>query len=117
MRPDNTKPLTPSCRPVEEGKKFLKVKMPGRRHNNSKDGLEVYNGKDSQQYVNGNSIFSNFDGFSIGFNDLTQLSLGLDKDSYIVSDLFNENEMAVKKMIVSAIHFAKEPETHIGLCG
>ena len=58
-----------------------------------------------------------FDGFSIGSNDLTQLTLGIDRDSAIVSHLFDENNDAVKTMISKAIEAAKKAGIKIGLCG
>ena len=58
-----------------------------------------------------------FDGFSIGSNDLTQLTLGLDRDSEIVSHLFDENNEAVTTMIAQAIAAAKKAGIRIGLCG
>ena len=58
-----------------------------------------------------------FDGFSIGSNDLTQLTLGLDRDSEIVSHLFNENDEAVTTLIAQAITAAKKAGIKIGLCG
>ena len=58
-----------------------------------------------------------FDGFSIGSNDLTQLTLGIDRDSNIISDLFDENNAAVKFMIKSVIESAKRSGSKIGLCG
>ena len=58
-----------------------------------------------------------FDGFSIGSNDLTQLTLGLDRDSEIVSHLFDENDEAVKTLIAQAISSAKKAGIKIGLCG
>jgi pyruvate,water dikinase len=58
-----------------------------------------------------------FDGFSIGSNDLTQLTLGIDRDSAIISDLFSEQNEAVKDMIESVIVKAKEAGVKIGLCG
>ena len=58
-----------------------------------------------------------FDGFSIGSNDLTQLTLGLDRDSEIVSDLFNENNDAVKIQIEHLIERAHEQGAKVGLCG
>ena len=58
-----------------------------------------------------------FDGFSIGSNDLTQLTLGIDRDSDIVSHLFDENNEAVKMMIAKAIQSAKKAGIKIGLCG
>lgn len=58
-----------------------------------------------------------FDGFSIGSNDLTQLTLGLDRDSDLVSELFDENNEAVKQLISNVIHSAKKSGVKIGLCG
>ena len=58
-----------------------------------------------------------FDGFSIGSNDLTQLTLGIDRDSELVSDLFNEKNEAVKLMISQAIEKAHKKNRKIGLCG
>lgn len=58
-----------------------------------------------------------FDGFSIGSNDLTQLTLGLDRDSAIVSHLFDERNPAVKKMLSMAISAARAKGKYVGICG
>jgi pyruvate,water dikinase len=58
-----------------------------------------------------------FDGFSIGSNDLTQLTLGLDRDSSLVARLFDERSHAVKRMIQQAIVTAKQHDRKIGICG
>ena len=58
-----------------------------------------------------------FDGFSIGSNDLTQLTLGLDRDSTLVSDLFTEQNPAVKQLISKTIIAAKRNKIKVGLCG
>jgi pyruvate, water dikinase len=58
-----------------------------------------------------------FDGFSIGSNDLTQLVLGVDRDSERLSDLFDEDNEAVRQMIGTAIESAHKAGRHIGLCG
>ena len=58
-----------------------------------------------------------FDGFSIGSNDMTQLTLGLDRDSSIVANLFDERDPAVKKMLSMAIAAAKRKNKYIGICG
>ena len=58
-----------------------------------------------------------FDGFSIGSNDLTQLTLGLDRDSSIVANLFDERNPAVKKMLSMAIKAARAKGKYIGICG
>ena len=58
-----------------------------------------------------------FDGFSIGSNDLTQLSLGLDRDSSIVAHLFDERNPAVKKLLSMAIKSARAKGKYVGICG
>jgi pyruvate,water dikinase len=58
-----------------------------------------------------------FDGFSIGSNDLTQLTLGIDRDSSIISSIFDENNPAVKQMITQVVEKAKANSVKIGLCG
>jgi pyruvate,water dikinase len=58
-----------------------------------------------------------FDGFSIGSNDLTQLTLGVDRDSEIVAPIFDERNPAVKKMVASVIQAAKQKGKKIGICG
>ena len=58
-----------------------------------------------------------FDGFSIGSNDLTQLTLGIDRDSSIISSLFNEQNEAAEEMIILMIQKAKKAGVRIGLCG
>ena len=58
-----------------------------------------------------------FDGFSIGSNDLTQLTLGLDRDSAVVADLFDERDPAVKKLLAMAISAARAKGKYIGICG
>ena len=58
-----------------------------------------------------------FDGFSIGSNDLTQLILGVDRDSEIVAEIFDERNAAVKKMIAQVITVARAKNRKIGICG
>jgi pyruvate, water dikinase len=58
-----------------------------------------------------------FDGFSIGSNDLTQLTLGLDRDSALVSALFDERDPAVKKLLAMAIATARAMGKYVGICG
>jgi pyruvate, water dikinase len=82
------------------------------------DNLEIY----VMAEIPSNVILANqfaevFDGFSIGSNDLTQLTLGIDRDSSIISDLFDENNEAVKFMIEKVITTAKACGSKIGLCG
>lgn len=58
-----------------------------------------------------------FDGFSIGSNDMTQLALGLDRDSGVVSELFDERNDAVKALLSMAIRAAKKQGKYVGICG
>ena len=58
-----------------------------------------------------------FDGFSIGTNDLTQLTLGLDRDSALVSHIYDENNEAVKKLVADIIKIARKNRKKIGICG
>ena len=62
-------------------------------------------------------FLEHFDGFSIGSNDMTQLTLGLDRDSGIVSHLFDERNPAVKKMLSMAIKACNKANKYIGICG
>lgn len=113
----NVKVMIPFCRTVEEGKKVLEVmKTVGLERN--RNGLEVYMMVELPSNVISALQFAElFDGFSIGSNDLTQLTLGLDRDSAIVSELFDENNPAVKAMLRQVIQAAHLAGKKIGLCG
>ena len=83
-----------------------------------KNGLEVYTMVEIPSNVILAEEFAEiFDGFSIGSNDLTQLTLGVDRDSELMNELFDENDKAVKKMISIAIEKAIKTKTKIGFCG
>jgi pyruvate,water dikinase len=62
-------------------------------------------------------FLEHFDGMSIGSNDMTQLTLGLDRDSSIVAKLFDERDPAVKKMLAMAIAACKKKGKYVGICG
>ncbi|MFP4095370.1 MAG: phosphoenolpyruvate synthase [Cyclobacteriaceae bacterium] len=114
---DNVKLMIPFCRTVEEGKKVIKV-MEENGLKQGKDGLEIYVMCEiPSNVIQGDEFAQIFDGFSIGSNDLTQLTLGIDRDSEIVSELFDERNEAAKRMIAMAIRNAKETNKKIGLCG
>ncbi|MCL6259052.1 phosphoenolpyruvate synthase [Aquiflexum sp. TKW24L] len=113
----NVKLMIPFCRTVEEGKKVLET-MKEFGLERGKNGLEVYVMAEIPSNVILAKEFAEiFDGFSIGSNDLTQLTLGIDRDSEIVSDIFDENNEAVKKVLSSVIQSAKKAKVKIGLCG
>ncbi|MBK9328273.1 MAG: phosphoenolpyruvate synthase [Sphingobacteriales bacterium] len=113
----NVKLMIPFCRTVEEGKKVVQL-MEDNGLKRGDNGLEIYVMAEIPSNVILAKEFAQvFDGFSIGSNDLTQLTLGLDRDSAIISDLFDENNQAVKAMIANVIKAAKENKVKIGLCG
>jgi pyruvate, water dikinase len=113
----NVKIMIPFCRTVEEGKKVLAV-MAKNGLKRGKNGLEVYVMAEIPSNVILAEQFAKiFDGFSIGSNDLTQLVLGVDRDSEIVSHIYDENDLAVKKMITDLIKTAKKHNRKVGICG
>ena len=113
----NVKVMIPFCRTVEEGKKVIKVMNDfGLRQGVNK--LEIYVMAEIPNNVFLAEQFARiFDGFSIGSNDLTQLILGIDRDSAIVANLFSEQNAGVKQQISSMINKAKNAGVKIGLCG
>ncbi len=113
----NVKVMIPMCRTIEEGVKVIK-EMEINKLKRGKSGLEVY----AMCEVPSNVIMMDefcriFDGFSIGSNDLTQFTLGVDRDSALVSHVFDERNDAVKRMVASAIETAKKNKRKIGICG
>lgn len=114
---NNVKLMIPFCRTVEEGRKVVAL-MESYGLKRGENGLEIYVMAEIPSNVILAEEFAKvFDGFSIGSNDLTQLTLGIDRDSDIISDLFDENNPAVKYMIEKVISTAKKCGAKIGLCG
>ena len=113
----NVKVMIPFCRTIEEGQKVLNL-MKEYGLIQGKDGLEVYVMCEIPSNIILAEEFADlFDGFSIGSNDLTQLTLGIDRDSTLVSNLFDENNEAVKRSIKSVIERVKAKGKKIGICG
>ena len=113
----NLKVMIPFCRTIEEGKRVLAV-MERNGLKRGHDGLEVYVMCELPSNVILAEQFAEiFDGFSIGSNDLTQLTLGIDRDSALVSHIYDERNDAVKWMISHVIHVAKKHHRKIGICG
>jgi pyruvate,water dikinase len=113
----NVKLMVPFCRTIEEGRQVL-AEMATHGLQRGEHGLEVYVMCELPSNVILAEAFAEiFDGFSIGSNDLTQLVLGVDRDSAIVAHLFDERDPAVKAMIASVIKTAKATGRKIGLCG
>jgi pyruvate, water dikinase len=109
--------MIPFCRTVEE---LIKVKevmaeydlIPG------KDGLELYlMAEIPSNIILAKEFAAHIDGFSIGSNDLTQLTLGLDRDSSLVAHLYDERNKAVKSMLSQLITTAKQCGVKVGICG
>ena len=113
----NVIPMIPFCRTPEEADKVL-AEMARHGLVRGEAGLQVYVMCELPSNVIGAEAFAErFDGFSIGSNDLTQLTLGLDRDSALVADLFDERHPTVKEMIRLAIRTAKRCGRKIGICG
>jgi pyruvate,water dikinase len=114
---DNVVVMVPFCRSIAEARKVLDV-MADNGLVRGDGGLEIY----AMCEIPSNVILArkfaqHFDGFSIGSNDLTQLTLGVDRDSEELADLFDEQDEAVKWMIEHVIAEARATGTRIGLCG
>lgn len=113
----NLKVMVPFCRTLEEGNKVIGI-MEKYGLKRGVNGLEVYTMVEIPSNVILAEEFAKiFDGFSIGSNDLTQLTLGIDRDSEIMGQLFDENDEAVKRVVSMAIRSANRTKTKIGLCG
>ena len=119
---DNLWVMIPFVRTLGEGRKVIEVLRENGLVQGSvsgdRDGLKII----MMCEVPSNALMADefldiFDGFSIGSNDMTQLTLGLDRDSAIVAGLFDERDPAVKKMLSMAISAAKAKGKYIGICG
>ncbi|MGY5848827.1 phosphoenolpyruvate synthase [Salegentibacter sp. F14] len=113
----NVKVMIPFCRTLEEGRNVIEL-MKNFGLTQEENGLEIYMMVEIPSNVILAEEFAEiFDGFSIGSNDLTQLTLGVDRDSEVMAEVFNENDAAAKEMIATAIRKAKKADIKIGLCG
>ncbi|MCH2246663.1 MULTISPECIES: phosphoenolpyruvate synthase [Crocosphaera] len=113
----NVIPMIPFCRTPEEGKKVI-AEMAKNGLKQGVNGLQIYVMCELPSNVILADQFADvFDGFSIGSNDLTQLTLGLDRDSALVAQLFDERNEGVKRMVKLAIETAKKKGRKIGICG
>ncbi len=113
----NVIPMVPFCRTVTEGERVL-AEMEKNGLRRGENGLHVY----VMAEIPNNAIlideFSRlFDGFSIGSNDLTQLTLGVDRDSALVAHVFDERDPGVKWMVQRVIEGARRNGRHSGICG
>jgi pyruvate,water dikinase len=114
---DNLIVMVPFCRTPQEADRVLAV-MAERGLRRGEEGLQVYVMCEIPSNVILTEEFaSRFDGFSIGSNDLTQLILGVDRDSAELASLFDERDAAVKRMIVDVLERAHRSGTKVGICG
>lgn len=113
----NVKVMIPFCRTVAEGKRVI-ASMALHGLKQGEDGLEIYAMCElPANVIRARDFLEVFDGYSIGSNDLTQLVLGLDRDSGTVAHLFDERDDAVRDMIAQAIEAAHRIGKPIGICG
>jgi pyruvate,water dikinase len=113
----NLKLMIPFCRTLDEGRK-VQAEMEKHGLKRGENGLEIYVMCEIPSNVILAEEFADlFDGFSIGSNDLTQLILGVDRDSEIVTPIFDERNAAVKKMIAQVIATCRAKGRKIGICG
>lgn len=113
----NLKLMIPFCRTVDEGRR-VQAEMEKHGLKRGVNGLELYVMCEIPSNVILAEQFADiFDGFSIGSNDLTQLILGVDRDSEIVAPIFDERNPAVKAMIGEVIHICRKRQRKIGICG
>ncbi|HEY9711749.1 MAG TPA: phosphoenolpyruvate synthase, partial [Oculatellaceae cyanobacterium] len=113
----NVIPMIPFCRTPDEGRKVL-AEMAKHGLERGVNDLHVYVMCElPSNVIQADEFAEIFDGFSIGSNDLTQLTLGLDRDSALVAGIFDERSTGVKRMVRMAIAEAKEKGRKIGICG
>jgi len=113
----NVKIMVPFCRTVDEARRVVH-ELAANGLERRRNGLELYMMVEIPSNVILLPEFAEyFDGFSIGSNDLTQLALGVDRDSAIVAHVFDERNAAVQKLIAQAIEHARRLGRKIGLCG
>ncbi|MFO7984855.1 MAG: phosphoenolpyruvate synthase [Desulfatiglandaceae bacterium] len=113
----NIKVMVPFCRTPEEGRKVID-RMAKYGLVQGEEGLEIYVMCEIPSNVICADQFADiFDGFSIGSNDLTQLTLGLDRDSALVAHIYDERNDAVKRLVAQVIEVAKKKGKKIGICG
>ncbi|MCL4377910.1 MAG: phosphoenolpyruvate synthase [Actinobacteria bacterium] len=114
---DNVVMMIPFCRTISEADKVLEVlKKNGMER--GKNNLKVYiMAEIPSNVIQAEEFAKRFDGFSIGSNDLTQLVLGIDRDSEILSELFDERNESVKMMIKLLIKDSHKVNTPVGICG
>jgi len=114
----NVVPMIPFCRTPEEGQKVVEIMAVHGLDRKKDEKLKIFVMCEIPSNVFlADEFLDIFDGMSIGSNDLTQLTLGLDRDSGIVTHIANENNPAVKKLVSQIVRKCKEKGKDIGICG
>jgi len=116
---DNVHVMVPFCRTPKEGEKVVELMEEyGLGRSKKKQGLKIYVMCEiPTNVIRADDFLDIFDGFSIGSNDLAQLTLGLDRDSSIIAGVGNENDESVKALVSQAIKSCKRRKKYIGFCG
>ncbi|UPG96244.1 phosphoenolpyruvate synthase [Luteibacter aegosomatissinici] len=114
---DNVWVMIPFVRTLDEGRKVIDVLRKNGLVQGENDLKVIMMCEVPSNALLADEFLDIFDGFSIGSNDLTQLTLGLDRDSSIVANLFDERDPAVKKLLALAIKTAREKGKYVGICG
>jgi len=109
---DNVVPMVPFCRTVDEARKVVQIIK-----DNSVEGKIYVMCEIPANVILAEKFLEIFDGFSIGSNDLTQLTLGLDRDNSQIANIANEKNEAVKELIEEAIKVCQNKNKYIGICG
>ena len=113
----NLKLMIPFCRTIGEGEKVL-AEMKKNGLERGKKDLQVYVMCEiPNNVIQGEAFCELFDGFSIGSNDLTQLTLGVDRDSELIRHVFDERDEGVKEMVRQIIRIGKKKNRKVGICG
>jgi pyruvate,water dikinase len=113
----NVKLMIPFCRTLEEGRRVL-AELERNGLERGREGLEVYVMCEiPNNVILGEEFAELFDGFSIGSNDLTQLALGVDRDSELLAHIFDERDPGVKRLIRMIVEAAHRKGRKVGICG
>ena len=109
--------MVPFCRTLKEADRVLQT-MAGHGLKRGENGLEIYvMAEIPSNIILAKEFAQRFDGFSIGSNDLTQLTLGVDRDSALLAELFDERDEAVKTLVAELIVAAHKAGRKVGICG
>ena len=113
----NVEVMVPFCRTIEEAQQVVQLLADNGLKRGENNCRIIMMCEIPSNAVLAEEFLEYFDGFSIGSNDMTQLTLGLDRDSALIADLFDERNPAVKKLLAMAIDACHKQNKYIGICG